>query len=41
MAFFAQIPEANFEEALAEMLAKNQRLQPVTNLQSYVGDEGV
>lgn len=41
MAFFAQIPEEPFEEALMEMLRKHRRLRPVTDLKSYDGDEGV
>jgi hypothetical protein len=41
MSFFAQIPDADFEEALAEMLGKNKRLRPVSNLKSYAGDEGL
>ncbi|RNL51414.1 GIY-YIG nuclease family protein [Arthrobacter oryzae] len=41
MAFFAQIPQQSFEDALAEMLGKNKRLRPVTDLRSLDGDEGV
>lgn len=41
MAFFAQIPRLDFEEALTEMLGKNKALRPVTHLMSYDGDEGL
>lgn len=41
MAFFAQIPQESFEEALVEMLRKNTRLRPVTDLKSLDGDVGV
>jgi hypothetical protein len=34
MAFFAQIPQESFNEALDEMLRKNKRLRPVTDLKS-------
>lgn len=40
MAFFAQIPHDSFEDALAEMLRKNKRLRPVTDLKSLDGDWG-
>jgi hypothetical protein len=41
MAFFAQIPQADFEAALTEMLAKNKRLRPVTDLKTLDGEWGV
>ncbi|AOT04709.1 GIY-YIG nuclease family protein [Arthrobacter sp. U41] len=41
MAFFSQIAEAPFEDALTELMRKNNRLRPVTNLAAYDGDEGV
>lgn len=41
MAFFAQIPEADFEDALTEMLAKNKRLRPVTDLKTLDEEWGV
>jgi hypothetical protein len=41
MAFFAQIPQTDFEEALTEMLAKNKRLRPVTDLKTLDGEWGV
>jgi hypothetical protein len=41
MAFFAQIPQDSFDEALAEMLRKNKRLRPVTDLKSLDGECGV
>jgi hypothetical protein len=41
MAFFAQIPQADFEDALTEMLAKNKRLRPVTDLKSLDEEWGV
>lgn len=41
MAFFAQIPQADFDDALAEMLGKNKRLRPVTDLRSLDGEVGV
>lgn len=41
MAFFAQIPEASFDEALTEMLRKNKRLRPVTDLRSLDGEVGL
>jgi hypothetical protein len=41
MALFAQIPPADFEDALTEMLRKNKALRPVTDLKSYDADEGV
>jgi hypothetical protein len=40
MAFFAQIPQADFEDALQEMLAKNKRLRPVTDLKTLDGEWG-
>lgn len=41
MAFFAQIPQESFDEALVEMLRKNKRLRPVTDLRSLDGEVGV
>lgn len=41
MAFFAQIPQASFDQALDEMLRKNKRLRPVTDLKSLDGEWGV
>jgi hypothetical protein len=41
MAFFAQIPQESFDEALDEMLRKNKRLRPVTDLKSLDGEWGV
>jgi hypothetical protein len=41
LAFFAQIPQQDFDDALPEMLGKNKRLRPITNLRSLDGDEGV
>jgi hypothetical protein len=41
MAFFAQIPQADFEEALQGMLAKNKRLRPVTDLKTLDDEWGV
>lgn len=41
MAFFAQIPQADFEDALTEMLAKNKRLLPVTDLRTLDEEWGV
>ena len=41
MAFFAQIPQADFEDALQGMLAKNKRLRPVTDLKSLDCEWGV
>jgi hypothetical protein len=41
MAFFRSIPQESFEEALAEILRKNKRLRPVTDLKALDGDEGV
>ena len=41
MAFFSQIPQSDFEDALAEMLRKNKRLKPITDLRTLDGDQGV
>ncbi|MGF9648898.1 GIY-YIG nuclease family protein [Pseudarthrobacter oxydans] len=41
MAFFHSIPHESFEEALAEILRKNKRLRPVTDLKALDGYEGV
>ncbi|TSE15049.1 GIY-YIG nuclease family protein [Arthrobacter sp. KBS0703] len=41
MAFFAQIPQESFDEALGEMLRKNKRLRPVTDLKTLDGEWGV
>jgi hypothetical protein len=41
MAFFAQIAQESFDEALSEMLRKHKRLRPVTDLRSLDGDVGV
>jgi hypothetical protein len=41
MAFFAQIPQESFDEALDELLRKNKRLRPVTDLKSLDGEWGV
>lgn len=41
MAFFAQIPQGAFEDALTEMLRKHKQLRPVTELRTLDGDEGL
>lgn len=41
MAFFAQIRQADFEDALTEMLAKNKRLRPAYDLKTLGEEWGV
>jgi hypothetical protein len=41
MAFFAQLPHESFEDALGEMLRKNKRLRPITNLKTLDEEGGV
>ena len=41
MAFFSRIRQSDFEDALTEMLRKNKRLKPITDLRTLDGDEGV
>jgi hypothetical protein len=41
MAFFAQIPQESFDEVLDELLRKNKRLRPVTDLKSLDEEWGV
>ena len=41
MAYFAQIPHTDFEDVLQEMLAKNKRLRPVTDLKTLDEEWGV
>lgn len=41
MAFFSQIPQADFEDALQEMLRKNKRMRQVTDLKTLDDEWGV
>jgi hypothetical protein len=41
MAFFAQISQESFEQALTALLARNEPLRPVTDLRALDGAEGV
>lgn len=41
MAFFAQIPQDSFEEALTELRRKNKSLRPIVDLHSLAGADGV
>jgi hypothetical protein len=40
MAFFAQIPQESFEDALTELLQKNKSLRPITDLRTLDDREG-